>query len=114
MITMVPDTIVGDAIYCCSVHKKTSSVVIKGDAEFRYLGIKELYYCPIPGCESFQCDNGVGAVDNLSMRLGILPLPHMVATQDQRALQRILQLVFTSTVRIKILMDREKRQAVEK
>ena len=108
MITIVPDTKVDDVVCCCLIHKETPSMVIKGDSDLANLGVKVLHYCPIPGCKSFQCDRDKETLNNLFARFGILPLPYVFATQEQRTLQRIFQSIFTLTIRVNILTDKIK------
>ena len=111
MITIVPDTKVDDVVCCCLVHKEMPSIAIKGDSDLVNLGVKALYYCPVPGCESFRCNDGMIMWEHLYTRFGVSFLPpYMKMTQEQRTLQQFSRFIFLLMIRVQILMDKEKRR----
>lgn len=107
-------SILNDVVYCCFVHKGTPSIVLKGDSDLISLGVKVLYYCPIPGCRSFRFDDSMETWENLYARFNINPLSYVVLTGEQRALQHFLRYLVNTMVRVAVLTDKEKRQAVAK
>lgn len=109
-IEIVDDNVAaGGAIYCCRLHKDVPPVAVCGDNDLAALGIKVLHYCPVPGCRSFQCDDGNETWDGFYTKFGVNTLPYIVPTREQRTLQHIFRQVFIQAVRIAILMDKRER-----
>lgn len=95
----------------CPMHKDNPAVTIKcSSTELFRLGIKELSYCPFPGCLHFRISRGPEKWENLYNGFGLGFSPGINPSNLQRVMVRLLRMSVMSAIHVEILTDREKRR----